>query len=268
MAALSQPFGTAQPDRPTDAPMDDRQKAAAASLQTTAAASPAPNGSGRSLVRASEIGSAERRSLVLLVTAAHLSGAWGLLQFDTVRDAVREVAPLMVDLVAPPAPARAPLPPPPLPQRVQPPPPVPLIAAPPTPVPAAEPFTTPAPPEPAPAPAVQAVAVPAPPAPPAPPPLPPVRKSVPATAVQYLLLPPVEVPRLSRRAGESGTVWLRVIVDVRGQPLQVSVQRSSGYARLDEQALWAMRQARFKPHTENGQPIELEVIAPVEYTLD
>ena len=89
-----------------------------------------------------------------------------------------------------------------------------------------------------------------------------------ATAVQYLVLPPVEVPRLSRRAGEAGTVWLRVVVDVRGQPLLVSVQRSSGFARLDEQAAWAMRQARFKPHTENGQPIELEVSAPVEYTLE
>lgn len=86
--------------------------------------------------------------------------------------------------------------------------------------------------------------------------------------MQYLHLPPVEVPRLSRRAGESGTVWLRVVVDARGQPIHVGVQRSSGHARLDEQALWAMRQARFKPHTENGQPVELEVIAPIEYTLE
>jgi protein TonB len=54
--------------------------------------------------------------------------------------------------------------------------------------------------------------------------------------VQYLKLPPVEVPRASRRAGESGTVWLRVVVDVRGLPAQIHVQRSSGFARLDEQA--------------------------------
>lgn len=85
---------------------------------------------------------------------------------------------------------------------------------------------------------------------------------LPPTAVQYLVLPPVEVPRLSRRAGESGVVWLRVVVDVHGTPAQVQLQRSSGHARLDEQALWAMRQARFKPHTENGIPIELEVTAP------
>jgi protein TonB len=82
------------------------------------------------------------------------------------------------------------------------------------------------------------------------------------------MLPPVEVPRLSRRAGESGVVWLRVVVDVHGLPAQVQVQRSSGHARLDEQALWAMRQARFKPQTENGTPIELEVTAPIEYALE
>ena len=78
----------------------------------------------------------------------------------------------------------------------------------------------------------------------------------------------MEVPRASRRAGESGVVWLRVVVDTRGLPKLVQVQRSSGHARLDEQALFAMRQARFKPHTENGTPIEVEVIAPIEYLLD
>jgi protein TonB len=86
--------------------------------------------------------------------------------------------------------------------------------------------------------------------------------------VRYVTLPPVEVPRASRRAGEHGTVWLRVVVDVAGQPAQVSVQRSSGFARLDEQALWAMRQARFKPHTEDGRAVEVEVIAPIEYPAD
>ena len=59
-----------------------------------------------------------------------------------------------------------------------------------------------------------------------------------------------------------------VVVDVHGTPAQVQLQRSSGHARLDEQALWAMRQARFKPHTENGIPIELEVTAPIEYALE
>jgi periplasmic protein TonB len=99
-------------------------------------------------------------------------------------------------------------------------------------------------------------------APPAP------RRQLAASAVQYRVLPPVEVPRASRRAGEAGTVWLRVVVGTAGEPVQVSVHRSSGFARLDEQALWAMRQARFLPHTENGRALEVEVIAPIEYPAE
>lgn len=104
----------------------------------------------------------------------------------------------------------------------------------------------------------------APPSPPAPPP----RRQLALGAVQYRVLPPVEVPRAARRAGESGTVWLRVVVDVQGAPAQVTLHRSSGFARLDEQALWAMRQARFRPHTEDGRAVEVEVIAPIEYPAD
>lgn len=113
------------------------------------------------------------------------------------------------------------------------------------------------------APVPQAAAAPAP-----PPAVPPPRRQVSGSAVRYLVLPPVEVPRASRRAGEHGTVWLRVVVDAAGLPVLVSVQRSSGYARLDEQALSAMRQARFKPHTEDGHAVEVEVIAPIEYPAD
>ena len=51
-------------------------------------------------------------------------------------------------------------------------------------------------------------------------------------------------------------------------PVQVSVYRSSGYARLDEQAVSAMRQARFVPYTEDGRAIEVEALAPVEYPAE
>jgi periplasmic protein TonB len=100
------------------------------------------------------------------------------------------------------------------------------------------------------------------------PPAPPARRQLAASAVQYRVWPPVEVPRASKRAGESGTVWLRVVVSISGEPVQVSVQRSSGFARLDEQALWAMRQARFQPHSEDGRAVEVDVIAPIEYPAD
>jgi len=221
-----------------------------------------------------ELRPAERRLLVGGVGAVHVLALWGLLQIDVVRNAVRDVAPLVVDFVtlAPPKP-EPPAPPPPRPPRPQPqrqavqPPPV--LSAPPTPQAAPAAFVVPPPPV-EPAPVVQhvvpaPVAAPAPPAPP--PPAPPPPKQIPASEVAYLVPPPIELPMASRRLNEQGTVVLRVLVGTDGQPRQVSLQRSSGHGRLDEQAMWAMRRARFKPQTENGVPIEWIVIAPLQYEL-
>lgn len=227
--------------------------------------------SGLNLHRQRELSSPQMRGLVMAVACTHIVVLWLALQVPAVRQAVRQVVPMMVDLVAPPEPQHPTPPPPPLPptrpKPVQPPPVAPPLLA--APVVEAAPqaaFTTPPPPaEPPPQP-MPASFTPAP-APPAPPPPTP-RRVVAATAVQYRVLPPVEVPRASRRAGESGMVWLKVVVSVTGLPTSVVVHRSSGFPRLDEQAVWAMRQARFKPQTEDGSPIELEVTAPIEYLLE
>lgn len=109
---------------------------------------------------------------------------------------------------------------------------------------------------------VAALAAPAPVAPPAAP------REIPPGAIAYRVAPPVAVPLASRRLRESGVVWLRVHVDRQGLPQRVSLHKSSGHARLDEQALAAMQQARFVPQTENGQPIEWVVIAPIAYEVD
>ena len=212
----------------------------------------------------------ERRLLIAGVAGLHVLALWGLMQVDSVRQAVREVAPLMVDFIVPEAPPQPPPPaPPPMraPQPVPRPAPAPVIAAAPTPVPAPAPFVVPAP-EPVPAPAPTVVQ--APPAPPAPvpPPAPPAPKVLPATAVRYLVPPKFEVPLASRRLGEAGTVLLRVLVDTAGLPKQISLQKSSGFARLDEQAMAATRMARFVAQTENGVPVEVIATVVAEYELD
>ena len=117
------------------------------------------------LARPSGSADMSRRTLRLVLTGvagAHLLALWALLQVDSVRDAVREVAPMVVDLIAPPAPAPQ-TPPPPAPAALpRQPMPAPVLAAPsPAPVPA-EAYSAPPPPEPV------AMATPAPPAPPAP----------------------------------------------------------------------------------------------------
>jgi protein TonB len=97
---------------------------------------------------------------------------------------------------------------------------------------------------------------------------PPAPRPVPSSALRYLVAPPLAFPPASRRLGESGTVVLRVVVDVQGLPKRIALQRSSGFARLDEQALAAMRQARFAPCTERGEPIECESNAALAYDLE
>ncbi|MBT9456614.1 MAG: energy transducer TonB [Burkholderiaceae bacterium] len=241
-------------------------------MQPAPAAQAAPVRAGVGAVRlqpADEMSPSARRCLTGGVLAAHLLGGWALLQVDSVRQAVIEAAPMMVSLIAPTDVPKPVPPPPPPPQQIQKPhpAPAPLIAAAPTPAPAAPSFVVP---EPAPAPPAPVATAPAPPAPPAPPVVaaPPAPKVIPANAVRYLAEPRMTVPVLSRRLGEQGIVYLRIVVDTRGVLKDASVKKSSGFARLDQQALQDIRSARFAPQTENGQPIEWETTAPLSYELD
>lgn len=97
---------------------------------------------------------------------------------------------------------------------------------------------------------------------------PPQPKQVSAGSLRYRIEPPVEVPRLSRRAGESGQVQLRVVFDREGRPRHIDLVHGSGFTRLDAQALDAMRQARIHPYTEDGQAIEVVALATLAYELD
>lgn len=203
------------------------------------------------------------RALVGVVAAAHLGGAWALLQLQPVRDAVARVAPLVVDFVAAPPPA-VPSPPPPSP----PPRPAPRLPTPP-PVIAAAPNAEPAPaamvvPHPPPEPV--AVAEPAPPAPAAAVVAAP--RTVPSTAVSYLEPPSPVYPRASRRLGEQGEVLLKVEIGTDGRARQVLVSRTSGHARLDEAALAAVRAARFRPYAEHGVPQVVWTTVPIQFELE
>ena len=63
----------------------------------------------------------------------------------------------------------------------------------------------------------------------------------------------LQVPPASARAGESGRSVVRVLIDESGLPRTVQIAQSSGFKRLDDAALTAVRRARFHPYTENGQ---------------
>lgn len=205
------------------------------------------------------------RALVAGVVGAHLLGGWGLLQMESVRRSVGEVAPLMVDLIAPAAPPA----PPPAPSLPPPPQPPPLAKPPPLPLPTITVALSPSP-----APLVSAAPLAEPPAPvvaeappPAPPPPPPPPRTIPATAVQYLDPPAPVYPVSARRLNESGRVLVRVEIDTHGRARQVQLMSSSGSPRLDEAAMASVRAARFKPYTENGDPLVVWTTVPIVFEL-
>ena len=211
----------------------------------------------------------QRRAMIGAIVAAHVAAIWALLQIREVRDAVADVAPIFVSLVAPATPPKitpSP-PPPPTPPVRRPRPPEPrLITAAPTPA-APAPFVAPPPPEPVPPePAPAAVAAPV--ASVASPPAPAPPRNLSASAVQYLEPLRVEYPRLSKRLGETGMVMLRVFIDEAGRVRDALVIRTSGHPRLDDAAMAAVQKARFKPPSENGQAVSGYAQVPVDFQLE
>lgn len=74
-------------------------------------------------------------------------------------------------------------------------------------------------------------------------------------------------PPASRRAGEEGTVRVRVLVDEKGRPKEVQVAHSSGFAGLDEAAVAAVRKWRFVAATNGEGPISVWTQVAVTFKL-
>ena len=227
---------------------------------------------GQSEPPAYTLGGPNRRVMAAGVLAFHLLLGWALLQFEQLRHAVMSAAPIMVRLLPLPPPSTPPattaqLKAPDLPQRsvLQVPPPrfeiTQPLAAPTITVAVMTPVVTPetvvTAPRASSAPMVAQLA-----------PVTPSLKRIAPGAVRYRVEPRMVMPLMSRRLRESGIVYLLIAVDARGVLMGATVQKSSGFARLDAQALQDIRTARFVPQTENGQPIEWEMVAPLSYELE
>jgi protein TonB len=74
-------------------------------------------------------------------------------------------------------------------------------------------------------------------------------------------------PSASRRAGEEGTVRLKVLVDEKGRPRDVAVANSSGFARLDQAAMEAVRKWRFVAATDGTNPISAWTQVAITFRL-
>lgn len=200
-----------------------------------------------------------------LVVGAHLLGLWGILMLSEIAPEQVAPAPLFVSFITPEVP-----------EPVKPPEPLPPAPPPPLEKPKPKPLITTQSTEPAPQ------AIQAPPEPVEPEPLPPIQAApppAPGPAPEPVIEPPKldaaygnsplpTYPMRSRQLGEEGVVELTVLVSVDGLPKSIRVSKSSGFSRLDDAAVSAVRRWKFKPGTKGGKPFEQVVTFPMPFTLN
>ena len=219
--------------------------------------------------------------IALSVVTLHVAALWAL-QSGLMRKAAEIIIPAEVlsefltpQPPAPPAPPTPPAPPPPkpAPPKPSPTPPKPRVAKPtpaPEPMPVAIADPTPAPAAPVgvvePQPAAKPVeapvaAAPAPAAPPAP------AIVQPSSDASHLNNPKPVYPAVSKRLGEQGKIVLRVLIGADGIPQKVEIKQSSGFERLDRQAVDTVTRWRFVPGKRNGVPEAMWYLQPINFVL-
>lgn len=84
----------------------------------------------------------------------------------------------------------------------------------------------------------------------------------------HLQNPAPVYPVLSRKLKEQGTVILKLQVLANGRVSDVSIEQSSGYPRLDESALQAVRRWNYTPAIQDGKAIDYWHFQPVLFSLN
>lgn len=76
----------------------------------------------------------------------------------------------------------------------------------------------------------------------------------------------IEYPEMARRAGIEGRVYVQFIVNEKGEVEDPRVIRGIG-GGADEEALRAVKQAKFKPGMQRGRPVRVQYSLPVVFRL-
>jgi periplasmic protein TonB len=184
------------------------------------------------------------RAIFLAITIAlHVAGAFAFMQMEYRKRADEEAPPIMASLLEESAPADQPLPqysPPPLNVAYSLPTPEPVVIE-------TELATT----------AITAT---------------PMSDAAPSTAtpplvetVEFIRVEKPVFPKESQRRHEYGTVLLRILVDAEGRPVQIQVEQSSGYERLDAAARKAAEKFVFRPYEVNGVRQAAQVRIPIGF---
>ena len=78
---------------------------------------------------------------------------------------------------------------------------------------------------------------------------------------------PPRYPIESRRKKEQGTVLLSLVLGIDGAVEQISVNRSSGFPRLDNAALDAVRRWRWEPVLRSGAVVKVRGLVEIPFVL-
>lgn len=91
---------------------------------------------------------------------------------------------------------------------------------------------------------------------------------LPSATLEYVTATSPRYPVNELRSGIEGTVILRVLVDIDGRPVAVTVETSSGNRNLDKAALQhVLKTWRFKPAMQNGQATQAYGLVPIAFSL-
>lgn len=74
-------------------------------------------------------------------------------------------------------------------------------------------------------------------------------------------------PESARRAGAQGTTLIKVLILATGKIGEIQIEESASHPALDQAAVDAVRRWRFEPGKENGRPVDLWVLIPLEFKL-
>ncbi len=74
-------------------------------------------------------------------------------------------------------------------------------------------------------------------------------------------------PEIAKRAGIEGRVMVLTFIDEKGNVEKTSVLRSIG-AGLDEAAVKAIMETKFKPGKQRGKPVKVQVVIPIQFKLN
>lgn len=191
---------------------------------------------------------------IVFIILLHAAALWGLWQYEIIPTPQEMASTLFVNFIAPPAPKTEnpePLPPKPRPvEKLRDPHPHLVVQ---TPVVAPTDYVAPPMPEVAPAPPAPAVVA-------------PVQLGSELSLACPQRTPPA-YPPFSRRLGETGVVVVHVELDEQGRVASAQVKSSSGYSRLDEAAITAVKTWRCHPATRHGQPVRAIALQPLNFIL-